>query len=78
MMTAAEERTYLTNVKGYCEELQEHINQLAKVEISNDFAACLNQAAGCMFLAGMEAAKRAKAIKGVDCEQPGCYTKRRF
>ena len=64
MMTAAEERTYLKNVEGYCEELQEHINQLAKVEISNDFAACLNQAAGCMFLAALEAAKRAKEVRG--------------
>lgn len=51
MMTDAEERTYLKNVSTYCGTLIEHINDLAKIEVSRDFAYCLNRAAGMLLLA---------------------------
>ena len=62
-MTDAEFKIHLLNIKQYCEELQEHINSLAKVEVSPGFSECLNKAGGYLILAGLEAESKAQAVK---------------
>lgn len=62
-MEKIEEYAHLKDIETYTEELRGHVNELAKIAVSSDFAYVLNCSASYLLLARLEVNRVAACLR---------------